>query len=79
MKEQLRCEQAVMTAGSGALAGFLPIPEVAREEEAPRLTGMEELRLARLEAIEGNAGEQVAWLWVAGSALVLIGLSFLLW
>jgi hypothetical protein len=57
----------------------LSIPEAKREVAAPRLTAMEELRLARLEAIEGNAGEQVAWLWVAGSALVLIGLSFLLW
>jgi hypothetical protein len=77
MKNETQCKQFCATTGNTALAGFLPVAEEAEANVSALLTPAEELRLVRQAGIRAFASEKTAWLWLAASALTILGLCFL--
>ena len=77
MRNQLNCTELCLNRASAGVAALIPLPEQPSRQVAAARTPAQELRAARLQGIQVGASEQAVWLWLAGSALVTLALSFL--
>lgn len=77
MRNQSNCTEVCLNRGSVSLAAFIGLREKPAGKTTTAKTPAQELRAARLQGIQAGAGEQVVWLWLAGSALATLALSFL--
>lgn len=77
MRNQSNCTELCLNRDSVSLGAFIGVREKRTSKAPAALTPGQELRAARLQGIQAGAGEQVVWLWLAGSALATLALSFL--
>lgn len=77
MRNQSTCTELCLNRGAVSLGAFIGLCEKPPGKATAALTPAQELRAARLQGVQASAGEQVVWLWLAGSALATLALSFL--